>query len=120
MRISDWSSDVCSSDLRLLDRHGADQHRLALFAAFGDQLDDRFILFAGRAVDLVVLIEAGDRHVGRNLDNLEIVDVGEFGGFRRRRAGHRSDERRVGKECLSTCRSRWPPYHYKKKKTKNR
>src|SRR3546814_21089221 len=27
----------------------------------------------------------------------------------------RSDERRVGKECVSTCRSRWSPYHYKKK-----
>src|SRR3546814_14799804 len=28
----------------------------------------------------------------------------------------RSEERRVGKECVSTCRSRWAPYHYKKKK----
>src|SRR3546814_17849368 len=30
---------------------------------------------------------------------------------------YRSEERRVGKECVSQCRSRWPPYHYKKKKT---
>src|SRR3546814_13733123 len=29
----------------------------------------------------------------------------------------RSEERRVGKECVSTCRSRWSPYHYKKKHT---
>src|SRR3546814_19816050 len=29
--------------------------------------------------------------------------------------GKRSDERREGKECVSTCRSRWSPYHYKKK-----
>src|SRR3546814_19180496 len=29
----------------------------------------------------------------------------------------RSDARRVGKECVRTCRSRWSPYHYKKKKT---
>src|SRR3546814_20051926 len=28
---------------------------------------------------------------------------------------HRSEERRVGKECVSTCRSRWSPYHYQKK-----
>src|SRR3546814_20767933 len=28
----------------------------------------------------------------------------------------RSEERRVGKECVSTCRSRWSPYHEKKKK----
>src|SRR3546814_19591954 len=33
--------------------------------------------------------------------------------------GQRSEERRVGKECVSTCRSRWSPYHYKKKKTNN-
>src|SRR3546814_10987775 len=31
----------------------------------------------------------------------------------------RSEERRVGKECVSPCRSRWSPYHYKKKKTKH-
>src|SRR3546814_14422690 len=30
----------------------------------------------------------------------------------------RSEERRVGKECVSTCRSRWSPYHYKKKQIK--
>src|SRR3546814_20687141 len=34
-------------------------------------------------------------------------------------AAKRSEERRVGKECVSTCRSRWSPYHYKKKTTKN-
>src|SRR3546814_17902844 len=32
----------------------------------------------------------------------------------------RSEERRVGKECVSTCRSRWSPYHYKKKQTRTR
>src|SRR3546814_4408285 len=32
--------------------------------------------------------------------------------------GKRSEERRVGKECVSTCRSRWSPYHEKKKKRK--
>src|SRR3546814_15345224 len=31
----------------------------------------------------------------------------------------RSEERRVGKECVSTCRSRWSPYHYKKKKSRH-
>src|SRR3546814_21082389 len=31
------------------------------------------------------------------------------------RPGDRSEERRVGHECVSTCRSRWSPYHYKKK-----
>src|SRR3546814_19215811 len=31
----------------------------------------------------------------------------------------RSEERRVGKECVSTCRSRWSPYHAKNKKNKS-
>src|SRR3546814_2214963 len=34
--------------------------------------------------------------------------------------GFRSAERRVGKECVSTCRSRWSPYHKKKKEDKDR
>src|SRR3546814_13187545 len=34
------------------------------------------------------------------------------------RLGDRSEERRVGKECVSTCRSRWSPYHYKKNNNK--
>src|SRR3546814_1351362 len=68
MRISEWSSDVCSSDLRpdqvavarphsQLRRHAREQRRARLDA------------------------------------------------------DHRSEERRVGKECVSTCRSRWSPYH---------
>src|SRR3546814_1836575 len=97
MRISDWSSDVCSSDLpdeiardprlvgeldqalaplRLLDLVGIGEQRVEI-APFGDEL--------GRRLDA----DAGDaRHV---------VD--------------RSEERRVGKECVSTCSSRWSPYH---------
>src|SRR3546814_5490327 len=69
MRISDWSSDVCSSDLRQLAR----QHCLR------------------RAV-------------------FETLVVRVFGPDQRRRQD-RSEERRVGKECVSTCRSRWSPYH---------
>src|SRR3546814_14678876 len=38
--------------------------------------------------------------------------LGPADGFCRRRNGYgRSEERRVGKECVSTCRSRWSPYH---------
>src|SRR3546814_4617214 len=62
LRISDWSSDVCSSDLhRLHHRQGRRRHRP----------------------------QAGRHQLG----------------------GTRSEERRVGKECVSTCRSRWSPYH---------
>src|SRR3546814_19198413 len=89
MRISDWSSDVCSSDL------------------FGvlDQL--RLDLGLLRACKKGRAIEAVRRQEGR--DHLQIVHLEAF---------LRSEERRVGKECVSTCRSRWSPYHSKKNKSK--
>src|SRR3546814_16855706 len=46
------------------------------------------------------------------------VSSAEKAGIARAQAADRSEERRVGKECVSTCRSRWSPYH-KKKKTKH-
>src|SRR3546814_12189303 len=46
------------------------------------------------------------------LDMIDFADEFEAPLERRRR---RSEARRVGKECVSTCRSRWSPYHYKKK-----
>src|SRR3546814_6121248 len=74
MRISDWSSDVCSSDLRYAAPHGARGAEAA---------------------------PAAGRRVGRRREGL-------LGPPRFRM---RSEERRVGKECVSTCRSRWSPYH---------
>src|SRR3546814_953259 len=76
MRISDWSSDVCSSDL--LGRHRAGHCRAA--AADAKQ--------AGQ-------VEAGDLGVREEIDG------------HRRDVAPRSEERRVGKECVRTCRSRW-------------
>src|SRR3546814_3634178 len=78
MRISDWSSDVCSSDLvRLRRRAAAELPQDILFA-----LEMR--LGCGRQ---------------------GLVNTQRFG------PAARSEERRVGKECVSTCRSRWSPYH---------
>src|SRR3546814_1790919 len=80
MRISDWSSDVCSSDLmRLLQNHQVPElaHKL------GMSIDD-----LKQHIELI-----------RHLDPKP--------GSRY----NRSEERRVGKECVSTCRSRWSPYH---------
>ena len=74
--------------LGLLDRHRADQHRLVAGAALLDQLDDGARLVGERAVDLVVGVLAGDRHVGRDLDHLEPVDLAELGRLGHRRAGH--------------------------------
>src|SRR3546814_17717609 len=67
---------------------------------------------------LVRAIKAGDV----SLDTLllftqPVPDSGElFAAGRLLRALFRSDERRVGKECVSTCRSRWSPDNYKKNK----
>src|SRR3546814_16766276 len=90
MRISDWSSDVCSSDL-------APHPRFLGEIGLGND-----ILIPGREVGLTGYAE-------RMLDHLSCFLC--LGG------GRRSEERRVGKECVSTWRSRWSPYHYKKKDT---
>src|SRR3546814_16195471 len=97
MRISDWSSDVCSSDLDLAAVGGAP-------GAVGGQ---------PRAVDQQrpqILDEAGLQLVVQ----LGVVGEDDLAGRLHQR---RSEERRVGTECVSTCRSRWSPYHYKKKAT---
>src|SRR3546814_9416389 len=81
MRISDWSSDVCSSDLYPYHRRDG-QPSLAHFAPFGGWKKATMKQYKG---------------------NTAICGVGVD--------LNRSEERRVGKECVSTCRSRWSPYH---------
>src|SRR3546814_3376903 len=98
MRISDWSSDVCSSDLDLLEQImdrvaefveqrrrvvDADQRRLAV-RGFGE-------IIVVRREDVALAAQRLLAAIGRH--------------------PCRSEERRVGKECVSTCRSRWSPYH---------
>ncbi len=64
--------------LRLLDRGGADEHRLPARLAVLDQVEDRRVFLLRRAVDLVVVVVAHHRPVGRHLDHVEIVDVDEL------------------------------------------
>src|SRR3546814_1512751 len=95
MRISDWSSDVCSSDLDAVP--GEAQGRLHREARV-----------------LARLLERDPRAGARVLRRLHRVLVGPVGQRHARAEGqgvHRSEERRVGKECVSTCRSRLSPYH---------
>src|SRR3546814_16623146 len=105
MRISDWSSDVCSSDLRIGNRQWApgrvadgmniwgriegERHRgnASLSTSFTDADTDTWKMQIG--VDRAL-------HEGANGNAL-------VGGFTR------SEERRVGKECVRTCRSRCSP-----------
>src|SRR3546814_3754741 len=80
VRISDWSSDVCSSDLNINDHFKRGDEVTAVILNI-DPVEQRASLSRKRLMPF----SAGD------------VD--------------RSEERRVGKECVSTCRYRWSPYH---------
>src|SRR3546814_15538015 len=88
MRISDWSSDVRSSDLSTL----------------------AFIRNCGiHAQFCCILFRPDESRLFDDRSNDE-----EFSACLRRVLPdplHRSEERRVGQECVSTCRSRWSPYH---------
>src|SRR3546814_2357356 len=101
MRISDWSSDVCSSDLD--DLHAVEQRlRHPQRVRRGREHHIRQVV-----VDLEVVI----------LEAVVLLRIEHLEQCRRRVAAVvlaelvRSEERRVGKECVSTCRSRWSPYH---------
>src|SRR3546814_14939008 len=111
--MSDWSSDVCSSDL--LARTGA--WRIGpparCFGVVHDRLKDRRLL----AEDLGdVLVLDHDALEGVELDLVELAALGaESDGEQR---DLRQEERRVGKGGGSTGSSRWSQYHTKKKHKK--
>src|SRR3546814_12233529 len=107
MRISDWSSDVCSSDL--LVQHAAQ----GVDAAAGD-LDqplglvgvDRLIGLAGKFGRARLVVAGGTQQREHRL-----VARDGAAGVATGHAGNRSEERRGGKECGSTGRSRWATAH---------
>src|SRR3546814_15287858 len=89
MRISDWGSDVCSSDLHTAAVQIGSRYGMILFITSEVMF---FLAFFWAFFDFALYP----------------------------RTGVRSEERRVGKECVSTCRSRWSPYHSKTKQPKNK
>src|SRR3546814_14713268 len=103
MRISDWSSDVCSSDLFSLVA-------IPMFILMGAAVSSSQ---AGRD-----LYEALDRWLHRVPGGLVLSNLGAcavFAALSGSSPATRSEERRVGKECVRTCRSRWSPVHSKTK-----
>src|SRR3546814_8370113 len=80
MRISDWSSDVCSSDL------------------WGNRRQPWFLVLLRKREPRVTSVVVSD-FCAPALTGAQVPPR------------RRSEERRVGKECVSTCRSRWSPYH---------
>src|SRR3546814_16577778 len=122
MRISDWSSDVCSSDLveirrshgfRIFDRKAF--HEVVAFSIPIAQTIIRPGQMAGVIVDELrrrqillpspSILEAVLRRARQQAEQLtyEVLTNGL--------KPDRSEERRAGKECASTCRSRWSAYH---------
>src|SRR3546814_17516032 len=127
MRISDWSSDVCSSDLNdeqasaraqraqrgggeLIEREGKSHER--------KDLRQRTRLHPFRPEDgrdcqrrnHTEPCQRGERDDG-GLGNHPLIGTAQFGLVMLI-----SEERRVGKECVSKCRTWWSPYHQKKQK----
>src|SRR3546814_10958962 len=105
MRISDWSSDVCSSDLR----------GFHVYAASGNL--ERII---ATAIDLSVVKEAEAKAKQLQDELVHVSSVNATGAMASTLAHElnqpltaisRSDERRVGKECVRQGRSRWSPEH---------
>src|SRR3546814_19463817 len=102
MRISDWSSDVCSSDLLAA---------LALVLAAAPA--------AAQQAEIYRPVTARDLYAGIMEGGLAswVQDPVQRTALSTYMA--RSEERRVGKECVSTCRSRWSPFHSKNKSDHN-
>src|SRR3546814_11168915 len=105
MRISDWSSDVCSSDLEF---ETSDAYRARLAAAGGSGP-----LIISKKIEgaeyLAYNADLGAFEVKSYLfDN---TNFSAWDTFYYAKVESRSEERRVGKECVSTCRSRWSPLH---------
>src|SRR3546814_8865228 len=97
MRMSDWSSDVCSSDLIYQVKpssSGAGTLNCPTPPAICN--DTLASGFGNEPLDVIAQGDAGP--------SPGTVWIANFGSYR-------SAERRVGKECVITCRSRWSPYH---------
>src|SRR3546814_9669301 len=89
VRISDWSSDVCSSDLLAVQTFIAPWDAAVLREAFAREL--------ARGGQVYFLHNEVSSTSVRRQPNFSPLT--------------RSEERRVGKECVSQCRSRWSPYY---------
>src|SRR3546814_10902974 len=112
MRISDWSSDVCSSDLELF-RWTLDPSAAAEAVAI---LTGSSLAATGWADSLEATLDADPRTrdsiwQGVSLALSALADPRVLDAVSPGEGEQRSEERRVGKECVSTCRSRWSPYH---------
>src|SRR3546814_11905854 len=110
MRISDWSSDVCSSDLLELKVTPTITQDARVFLAMAIKKDE-VSGFIDTSIGQVPQIQKREVTTAVLVDNGQTVVIGGVYEFKSREDLSRSEERRVGKECVSTCSSRWSPYH---------
>src|SRR3546814_17468117 len=119
MRIIDWSSDVCSSDLceGALKEFYAMDHAMVFSTGYQANLGI-ISTIAGKGDYVILDIDShASIYDGCKMGDAEIVafrhnDIEALEKrLKRLPAEERSEERRVGNECVSTCRSRWAPYH---------
>src|SRR3546814_20625371 len=104
MRSSDWSSDVCSSDLieSVTIPKGLSEDTIRLLSS--KKGEPEFMLEWRLAAYRHWLTMDLPEWAKVSFPALDFQDISYY----------RSEARRVGKECVSTCRSRWSPYHLKK------
>src|SRR3546814_15160713 len=125
MRISDWSSDVCSSDLvggdartrQRLGEHGVER-AVALDRFRAAAQDDGIARLHAQGCGVRGHVGAAFVDDADDADgNAHAAQCHAVGALDRADHVARSEERRVGKECVSTVRLRWSSYYKKKKKT---
>src|SRR3546814_15971084 len=130
MRISDWSSDVCSSDLADMMiaalpvvHHFMSENMIAGLRISGifqsDEIDNLHIAVRNDAPALRAILDAAIADITHD-ERRQIMARWLPTGIPDQpaavpRPAARSGERRVGNECVRTCRSRWAPYNSKKK-----
>src|SRR3546814_12551032 len=108
MRISDWSSDVCSSDLIREDFSANPSIGLPAI-----RTPDQFRKVDARIHEILdgMRSHAILRHLADIAEIKNLREALDASPFIKDGDRIRSEERRVGKECVSTCISRWSPYH---------
>src|SRR3546814_11170892 len=111
MRISDWSSDVCSSDLELLIKA-----REAMIAAVHTFNSAGLMFRAELFITTAIVAWTYLLHAYYKREGIPYKYKGKQTAHGADR--YRSEERRVGKECVSKCKSSGSPYHEKKKTKK--
>src|SRR3546814_13890023 len=102
MRISDWSSDVCSSDLLILDWCEESSYRDVLKKIAAPPPEGLGLKIHYTLLRRFFLKHFPERYLQERASAMAQCVAPP---------ATRSEERRVGKECVSTCRSRWSPYN---------